>query len=88
MRYRMSFYGQVQAVGFRYTACHAAERYRLTGWVRNEYDGSVSAEVQGRECDIEAWQLFIEQARYIVVEKVVKKEIPEVAEERSFGVKY
>ena len=82
------FHGWVQGVGFRYRASHAAALCGVTGWVKNEYDGSVSCEVQGRECDIDAWQLFIEQARFIVVEKVVKKEIPEVAEERSFGVKY
>ena len=88
MRYQMRFYGQVQAVGFRYTASHGAKRYNLTGWVRNEYDGSVSCEVQGRECDIEAWLYFIDQARYIVVERVDKKEIPEDADERSFGIRY
>ena len=88
MRYYMSFYGQVQGVGFRYTARHAAQRYRVTGWVRNEYDGSVTCEVQGRECDIEAWELFIRGARYIVVERVDKKEIPEDLDERDFGVKY
>ena len=88
MRYHMSFYGQVQAVGFRYTASHAAARYGVTGWVRNEYDGSVTCEVQGRECDIEAWQYFIEQARYISVERVEKKEIPEELDERDFKVKY
>ena len=84
----MSFYGQVQGVGFRYTARHAAQRYRVTGWVRNEYDGSVTCEVQGRECDIEAWELFIRGARYIDVERVDKKEIPEDLDERDFGVKY
>ncbi len=88
MRYHMSFYGQVQAVGFRYTARVAAEKFRLTGWVRNEYDGSVTCEVQGREADIEAWQYFIEQARFIMVDRVEKREITEDPEERSFNIKY
>ena len=88
MRYRMSFYGQVQAVGFRYTARHAAERYRVTGWVRNEPDGSVTCEVQGRESDISAWEYFIYQARYINVDHVTKNEIPEDSDERGFEVKY
>ncbi|MCR5097868.1 MAG: acylphosphatase [Lachnospiraceae bacterium] len=55
MRYHITFYGQVQGVGFRYTASHAAERYRLTGWVRNEYDGSVTCEIQGGADEIDAW---------------------------------
>ena len=44
-RYRLCFYGMVQGVGFRFTAMHAANMYRLTGYVRNEYDGSVTCEV-------------------------------------------
>ena len=45
-RYRLRFYGMVQGVGFRYTASHAANMYRLTGYVKNEYDGSVSMETE------------------------------------------
>lgn len=45
-RYRLSFYGIVQGVVFRYTVMHAANMYRLTGYVKNEYDGSVTCEVR------------------------------------------
>ncbi len=88
MRYRMNFYGQVQGVGFRYTASHAAERYRLTGWAKNEYDGSVTCEVQGSKEAIDAWYLFVDQARYISIDRVEKMEIPEDPDERGFGVRY
>ncbi len=88
MRYHISFHGHVQGVGFRYTARHAADRYRLTGWVKNEYDGSVTCEIQGRSEEIEAWLLFIDQARYISIERIEKREIPEDPDERGFGVKY
>ena len=43
-RRHISFYGWVQGVGFRYRARHAAELYGCTGWVRNEWDGSVTME--------------------------------------------
>ncbi len=33
--------GRVQGVGFRYTAQSLAQRLRVSGWVRNEPDGSV-----------------------------------------------
>ncbi len=46
-RRRFRFYGEVQAVGFRWTALTAAKRCGATGWVKNEPDGSVSMEVQG-----------------------------------------
>jgi acylphosphatase len=39
--------GRVQGVAFRWEAQHAAEKLGVTGWVRNEPDGSVTAHVEG-----------------------------------------
>lgn len=39
--------GRVQGVAFRWEAQHEAERIGVTGWVRNEPDGSVLAHVEG-----------------------------------------
>ena len=47
------FVGRVQGVGFRFTAFHAANRYRLTGMVRNAPDGTVEMLAQGRDEDID-----------------------------------
>ena len=47
-REAIRFEGSVQGVGFRYRMSQLARHYDVTGWVRNEYDGSVSAELQGR----------------------------------------
>lgn len=46
-RLRVQFTGRVQGVGFRATARSIARRYPITGWVRNEADGSVLLEAQG-----------------------------------------
>ena len=46
IRRHIVFTRSVQGVGFRYRARHAAELYGCTGWVRNEYDGSVVMEIQ------------------------------------------
>lgn len=46
------FSGQVQGVGFRYTAHRIAARYNLTGFVRNLPDGDVEMLAQGPEPDI------------------------------------
>ena len=59
-RKHIVFYGWVQGVGFRYRARHAADLYGCTGWVRNEYDGSVSMEIQGEEENIDKVILAIE----------------------------
>lgn len=46
-RHRTRFTGRVQGVGFRATTQAIASRLGLTGWVRNEPDGSVLMEAQG-----------------------------------------
>ena len=47
------FVGRVQGVGFRFTASHIANRYGLTGFVRNMPDGTVEMLAQGRPDDID-----------------------------------
>lgn len=46
------FTGQVQGVGFRYTAHRIASRHRLTGFVRNLPDGEVEMFAQGAPGDV------------------------------------
>lgn len=41
------FTGSVQGVGFRYRAQYAAQLLDLTGWVENNWDGTVDLEAQG-----------------------------------------
>ena len=51
-RLRIHFVGQVQGVGFRWTARNVANELGLSGWVRNEPDGSVSMALQGKSADL------------------------------------
>ena len=46
------FIGQVQGVGFRFTAFRIANRYKLTGFVRNAPEGTVEMLTQGSSDDI------------------------------------
>ena len=39
--------GRVQGVGFRFHAVERAEALGVTGWVRNEPDGSVACHLEG-----------------------------------------
>jgi len=39
--------GRVQGVAFRWEAQHEAQQLGVAGWVRNEPDGSVLAQVEG-----------------------------------------
>lgn len=47
MTRRIRVHGRVQGVGFRFFVERKARELGLTGWVRNRYDGSVEAVVQG-----------------------------------------
>ena len=84
IRRHITFYGWVQGVGFRYRARHAAELYGCTGWVRNEWDGSVTMEIQGTEENIDRVILAIEAGRYVKIENMVSRTIPVEPEERGF----
>ncbi len=53
IRKRIVFSGWVQGVGFRWRARQAAQLFDCTGWVKNEYDGSVTMEIQGSEEQID-----------------------------------
>ena len=83
--------GRVQGVGFRYTVMGIAQKCSLTGWVRNNYDGSVEMEVQGADHRVD---LFLQELhtgkpggnRWIRIEHLDVKEIPlvNVAREKGF----
>ncbi len=85
VRKHIIFYGSVQGVGFRWRARNAAEHFSCTGWVRNEWDGSVSMEIQGTEEAIESVILTIEKGTFVRIENMDMKDIPIVEDEYRFG---
>lgn len=74
----------MQGVGFRYRAYHKARQLCLTGWVRNEYDGSVEMEVQGKSEWIDELVRFLDSQSFIVIERMHERMIPVVEDERDF----
>ena len=84
VRKHVVFYGSVQGVGFRWRAKNAAEHFSCTGWVRNEWDGSVSMEIQGTEEAIESVILAIEKGTFVHIENMDMKDIPVVDGEYGF----
>ena len=84
IRKHIIFTGSVQGVGFRYRARHAAELYGCTGWVCNEYDGSVVMEIQGTEEQIDRVILAVERGTFVRIEAMDAKSIPVVEDERGF----
>lgn len=79
--------GQVQGVGFRYRAEHAAGILGVTGWVRNDWDGSVEMEVQGTEEQIDKMLTMINQGTYVWMESIDRKNIPVEEHDMGFHVR-
>lgn len=80
--------GDVQGVNFRYFTQKEAQKLNLSGWARNEHDGSVLIFVQGEE---EVANKMIEWARegspMAEVEKVDVEEVEVDDNLRGFSVK-
>ena len=51
----VTYRGDVQGVGFRYTACRVSGGHDVTGYVRNRPDGSVELVAEGDQAQIDAF---------------------------------
>ncbi|MGC8765536.1 MAG: acylphosphatase [Brevinematia bacterium] len=72
-RLEATIIGRVQGVGFRYFVETNANLLNITGWVANQWDGSVKVVAEGRGEDIEEflkllWKgprlAYVEDVRY------------------------
>ena len=80
-RRKYLFKGRVQGVGFRFRCFSIANELKLTGFVKNEYDGSVSMEVQGEGMIIERMiEKLYQQIHYHLLN--IKEN------EKSFEIRY
>jgi acylphosphatase len=90
-RIKVHFVGEVQGVGFRWTARKVAGELDLTGWVRNEPDGSVSMELQGPSTHLGQWFTLFDREyanyplRYVIDEK---DDIEPVEHDEMFRVRF
>ena len=81
IRKHIVFTGQVQGVGFRWRAEQAAKLYDCTGWCRNDWDGTVTMEIQGEEEAIDKVIQSIETGRYVWIHHMDVTEMePETGE--------
>jgi acylphosphatase len=61
-RMRIFYSGQVQGVGFRYTAKNVAAGFDISGAVRNLSDGRVELTAEGAREELEAFRAAIRDA--------------------------
>ena len=88
IRRHIVFKGEVQGVGFRWRARNAAEAAGCTGWVRNEYDGSVTMEIQGTKYQIDYVTDKLKNGSFIEIDSMTSLPIPVIENERSFSYKW
>lgn len=86
VREAISFRGRVQGVGFRVTAERIATGLGLSGWVRNESDGSVSCEVQGAPSAVASFLDELEAAMSGKIESFERRPMPSDREPARFRV--
>jgi len=82
MRFELTFIGRVQGVGFRAAAKTLANEHGVTGWVRNEADGTVALVVEGDRAQVET---YLEALRDRMGQFVDDEQIVEKDEERGYS---
>ena len=87
-RRRYRFYGRVQGVGFRYEATGIASQLSLVGWVKNEYDGSVTVEIEGAPNYIDAFILAIRAVPRFHITEIEMDNLPLLGTETTFKPLY
>ena len=78
--------GHVQGVGFRYSAQYLAQAIGVTGWVKNEWDGTVVMEAQGTREQLDLLVQKLRTRNFIRIDYAAELEIP-LVEELGFHVR-
>jgi len=88
IRKHIYYSGRVQGVGFRYTTSRLADRYDVTGFVRNLSDGRVEVVVEGTSAAVESFldDLSLEMQGYINDTQVTDE--PFAGEFTNFDIRF
>ena len=86
-RLSISFTGLVQGVFFRATTYDIARDYAVSGWVRNETDGSVRCVVEGEKDELDRFLAAVSLAKKTYIEDVAIEESDASGEFESFSIR-
>ena len=88
-RLHLKIFGDVQGVGFRFIAIEVARDLGLTGWVRNNPDGSVEIVAEGEKEPLENLVTWAKQGPPLARLDEIKTELQEATGEfTKFEVEY
>ncbi len=88
IRRTVRFSGNVQGVGFRYTAANLATRFRVAGYVRNLPDGRVELVAEGTEVELDRFQCEIEKAMSSAIRDAASSDAPPTGEFKAFSISH
>lgn len=86
-RFELKIYGNVQDVNFRHHARQQAVRLNLTGWVRNQPDGSVYIEIEGEEKNLRKFLDWCRQGPSFAKVRKLKMEEGPLVNYQTFEIK-
>lgn len=84
----MRFWGRVQGVGFRYTACRTARDHAVGGYVRNMDDGGVECVVEGDKAEIDLFIEALSRRMADYIDRKTEQSAPSSGRYRSFDVRF
>lgn len=88
IRKEFHFEGNVQNIGFRFEVQSHAKPLGITGYAKNNDDGSVTAELQGNLEDINRVIANLHNIDRIQIDSMTEKEIPLDYYENDFYILY
>ena len=87
-RRTVRFRGQVQGVGFRFTAQQIAGQFDVSGYVRNVHDGSVEMVVEGDPGEVERFVAAVRERMRRFISDVDSTAAPATGEFDGFDVRH
>lgn len=87
-RHDIYYSGNVQGVGFRYTARQIAQRHPVTGFVRNLPDGRVQLVAEGEGAEVASFLLDVEQEMGSYIRGKSQATQPATGEFEAFTVRH
>ncbi|MCY2931529.1 MAG: acylphosphatase [Planctomycetota bacterium] len=88
VRYILLYTGDVQGVGFRYTACRAAAGLAVTGYARNLPDGRVQCVVEGETEQADEFCRLLAERMRPHIRGQTRQDAPPTGEFASFGIRH
>jgi len=89
INYEIIVHGHVQGVGFRFYTYQNAIMNRITGWVKNNADGTVKIVAQGEESNMNKFIDAVRRGpRFSKIIDVSIKELQGLENHKAFQIKY